>query len=64
MIHVYRETIYLPSVWSFILVCSVLRFIEGIGVGMYITTAYTVAAKLYPDSTGSAIVSKMCTHGY
>ena len=38
-----------------------LRFIEGIGMAMHITTAYTVAAKLYPDSTGSAIVSEICT---
>ena len=30
-------------------------------MAMHITAAYTVAAKLYPDSTGSAIVSEMCT---
>ena len=38
-----------------------LRFVEGIGVALYITAAYTVAAKLYPDSTGLAIVSQVAT---
>ena len=36
-----------------------LRFVEGIGVALYITAAYTMAAKLYPDSTGLAIVSQV-----
>ena len=41
-----------------------LRFVEGIGVALYITAAYTVAAKLYPDSTGLAIVSQVATQYY
>ena len=53
-----RATIYLPPGWPFIVVCSVLRFTEGVGTALYNTAAYTLVNKLYPESVGFIMVRK------
>ena len=53
----YRVTIYLPSGATFIVICGVLRFIEGFGTSLYNTTIIALLAHLYPESLGTIFVS-------
>ena len=52
----HRITIYLQSSWSFIAVCIVLRFIEGIGAAFFSTAGSVMAFQLFPDSIGFIVV--------
>ena len=54
-----RPSVYLPSGWVFVIVCTMLRFTQGIGSAFFYTTAYAMVAKLYPDSIGFVIVSSV-----
>ena len=42
---------------TFIVICSVLRFIEGFGTSLYNTAIVVLIAHLYPDSLGAIFVS-------
>ena len=52
----HRVTIYLPSGWSFIAVCIVLRFTEGIGAALFSTAGTIMAFQLFPYSIGFVVV--------
>ena len=47
----------LPSGWIFIMMCILLRLIEGIGSALFMTGALAIVPQLYPDSIGRVIVS-------
>ena len=46
----------MPSGWPFIVVCIVLRFVEGVGTALFLTAGYTLITQLYPKSTGFVVV--------
>ncbi len=52
----YRLCIYLPSGWPFIVICIVLRIIEGVATALFTTAGYTLLTELYPESTGFIVV--------
>ena len=47
-----RLAIYLPSGWPFIVMCIVLRFIEGVGNALFNTAGNTLIIQLFPESIG------------
>ena len=47
----------LPSGWVFIIMCIVLRLIEGVGSALFMTGALAIVPQLYPDSVGRVTVS-------
>ena len=57
-----RVTIYLPSGMTFIVIVSILRFIEGFGTSLHNTTIIALLAHLYPNSLGTAFVNYRHVH--
>ena len=47
----------MSSSFEFILFSVLLRVVEGIGSAGYSTALFTMATVMYPDSTGTVIVS-------
>lgn len=52
----HRTTLYLPNGWPFVLVCALLRFVEGIGIALFNTAATFLFVQAYPDSVGLMVV--------
>ena len=47
----------MPSGWLFIMMCTLLRLIEGVGSALFLTGSLAIIPQLYPNSVGFVSVS-------
>ena len=59
-LHLSRFTEALPSGWVFIVVCALLRSIEGTGTAMFLTALFSLLPQLYPNHMGIMTVRTHC----
>ncbi len=53
----------LPANWVFIVVCVLLKVIEGIGTALFFTVTFTVLLVLFPNSVATLMVHTVALVG-
>ena len=54
-----RATKSIPPTWGFVVVCFLLRSIEGVGTAMFFTAVFSTFPKLFPGSVSILMVREM-----
>lgn len=62
----YRFTAMVDSSWTFIVICIVLRLLEGVGTAMLTTAIFSTFPHLFPKAVGTLMVRtySACVYSY